>query len=316
MAPPLISVVMPVRDGARFVDQAIASIRSQTFADFEFIIVDDGSADATPQLLARQAAADPRIRLLAPVGRGLVPALNQAIAAASGRLIARMDADDVALPQRFARQAGVLAARPSVAVVGSFVQVIDAGGRQRQIRRWPCAPAAVGAALMEANCIAHPTVLMRRDAVLAVGGYRAAFRHGEDYDLWLRLAERHDLLNLDEVLLHYRDHAGQATWRDIEQRILTELGAQAAARHRRAGRPDPAAGLDCVTREFLRKAGVAEATLEAALIGHGLGAAQDAVQAGQRRAARAALALVRRQPSLRFRTRLHCWLMRARSHLP
>src|SRR5260221_8928985 len=131
MPSPLVSVVLPVRDGAAFLHQAVASIRGQSFADFELIIVDDGSVDATPALLARQAAADPRIRLLAAAGSGLVPALNQAIAAAAGRYIGRMDADDVALPRRLERQVAVLATRPSVAVVGSFVQVIDAGGGPR-----------------------------------------------------------------------------------------------------------------------------------------------------------------------------------------
>jgi glycosyltransferase involved in cell wall biosynthesis len=242
--------------------------------------------------------------------------LNQAIAAAVGRYIARMDADDVALPQRFERQVAVLAAQPSVAVVGSFVQVIDAGGRRRQVRRFPSSPATIAAALERANCIAHPTVMMRRDAVLAAGGYRAAFRQGEDYDLWLRLAERHDFLNLDEILLLYRDHAGQASWRDIEQRILTELGARVAARHRRSGRPDPATGWERMTRAFLLEAGVAEAELAAALTAGGIGAAHEAISAGHRVAARAALALVLRQPGLHPRTWLHCRLMQARAHLP
>src|SRR5260370_34687140 len=122
---PPVSVVMSVYNGARFLDQAINSIRAQTYRDFEFIIVDDGSTDETPALLSGHAMADSRIRILSQENRGLIESLNRGFAAATGTYIARMDADDVAKPYRLEKQLDFLTANPGIALGGVAIEIID-----------------------------------------------------------------------------------------------------------------------------------------------------------------------------------------------
>jgi len=315
VAVPRVSVVMAVRDGAAFLAPAVESILAQNFSEFELIVVDDGSADGTPALLAEFAARDRRVRVLTQSPAGLITALNHGIAAAAAALIARMDADDIAKPERLARQVDVLAARPEVAVVGSAVELIDRRGKTLRIRQPPTEAEAVRAALPRANCIAHPTVMMRRDTVVAAGGYRHAFVDAEDYDLWLRIAERHDLINLPEPLLLYREHAGQLTWRDPEQRILSELAALAAGARRRVGGKDAADGVEPVTRTFLRDAGLTDADIAMQVRARAIGSAIDALAAGHNRAARQALTVARRQGPMPTRSRVKASLLWVRSYL-
>jgi glycosyltransferase involved in cell wall biosynthesis len=303
---------MPVRDGELFVDLAIQSIRAQSHRDIEVIIVDDGSRDGTPEILNRHAADDSRIRIIAIPPRGIVAALNHGIEAASGAMIARMDADDIAKPERLARQLEMLSRHPEAALVGSGYEVIDAAGRIRRSVSVPAAAAEIREALKHRNCIAHPTVLMRRDAVLAVGGYRRAFQQCEDYDLWLRLSERYDLLNIDEPLLLYREHSGQLTWSRLEQRILSELAAGESARCRSLGRSDPAEDIGPVTRRDLTAFGLGDAEIGAQIARRAFDAAREARRAGNRRAAWGALGLAGRQEGLASLISLRFWVGCAR----
>jgi glycosyltransferase involved in cell wall biosynthesis len=238
---PRVSVVMPMRDAGDFLDPAIDSILAQTFADFELIIVDDGSQDGSRRRADRYAVTDPRVLVLSSPGKGIVAALNRGIVQARGSLIARMDADDVALPHRFATQVAALAARPEVGVVGSNYTAIDIHGRAMRDIVLPGAPETIRERLLLGNCIAHPTVMMRRDAVLAAGLYRADFPLCEDYDLWLRLSETTDLINLPEILLRYRLHPAQATARGLERRLRSEVEAMNDALRRRGGAVRPVA---------------------------------------------------------------------------
>src|SRR5690348_9897876 len=135
MAPPLISVLLPVRDAAPYLDAALDSLARQTLGDFEIIAIDDGSTDGSREILARHAAADPRSSVHAQAAEGLVATLNRGLALAAGTYLARMDADDVAWPERFAAQAAFLADRSSAALVGGAMQEIDAAGRPGAIRR-------------------------------------------------------------------------------------------------------------------------------------------------------------------------------------
>lgn len=315
MSRPEVTVLMPVRDGARYLDAAIGSILRQTLRNFEFLICDDGSTDATPAILAQLAAEDSRIRVIAMPRRGIAAALNAGFQQAAADWVARMDADDIAAPERLRRQLAVAAAHPEAAAIGTAWRVMDAAGRVRSLVTPPTEPDTIAAALLRHNCLAHPTMLLRRQAVLQAGGYRAAFRSAEDYDLWLRLSERHSLRALSEPLLDYREHAGQTAWVGLEHRILAELGAQAASRARRAGLPDPAADAAVIDRPLLRRAGLGEAEITAFTTSRALGAAQHALGAGQGRAARAALRLLWVQPGLKPRTRAHAVLLLARSLL-
>jgi hypothetical protein len=247
---PRVSVVLPVRDGGAYLAEAVASILGQTFADFELLVIDDGSRDGAVAALAPIAARDPRLPRLENPGVGLVAALNYGLGQARAELVARMDADDVALPERLARQVAFLDASSDIALVGAQVAVIDAAGSPTGERsHFPTAPEAVAAALAARGCvIRHPTVVARKAALVAAGGYRSACERAEDYDLWLRLAERARLANLPDVLLRYRVHGGQTSAGiNLDQRFAHDL-ALVAARTRRAGSPDPFDGL----REPLR----------------------------------------------------------------
>ncbi len=312
---PLVSVVLPVRDGAAFVAEAIGSILTQTLDAFELLVVDDGSRDATPAIIGGLAARDRRIRVLTQPSLGLVPALNRGLAEARGPYVARMDADDLAMPERLARQVAALDAHPTVAALGSFCRVIGRDGTVlgHRHRRPPTEPAAIRCALRRGNCMIHPTMMLRRSAVLDAGGYRAAFRLAEDFDLWLRLAERHDLMNLPEPLLTYRQHTAQSEWQDVEQRALSELGALVVAAQRRAGADDPAGSVRLITHAFLREIGVSEAAIAQRIAARAMDAAKEAIAAGHQASARAAIGLLLRQPGLHPRTRLHGWLLRLRA---
>ncbi|MFT8242525.1 glycosyltransferase [Roseomonas sp. BN140053] len=316
MRTPAVSVVLPVRDGARFLEAAVNSILGQSLRELELLVVDDGSRDETPAILRRLAAADARLRVLSGPPLGLVPALNRGLREARAPLVARMDADDVAAPERLARQVAALEAAPEVALLGTGWRVVRADGQPRRDVSPPTGSEAIRAALVRANPIAHPTVILRRAAVLGVGGYRPAFRLAEDFDLWLRLAERHELRNLPEPLLDYREHAGQSAWQALEQRALSEMGALAAAARRRAGGADGADGPGPVDRALLRRLGVTAEAIRDGLLARALGTAKDALRAEQFAAARAAVALGLQQPGLRARTRLHLWVLRLRAAHP
>ena len=236
-AQPVVSVVMPVHNRILYCAEAIDSILSQTLADFEFIIVDDGSTDGTSAFLEWYGGLDARIRLFRNgVNRGVSASLNHGIAQARCDLVARMDSDDVALPERLERQVAFMARHPELLAAGTALRMIDARG----ILVGP--PSKVETdpqALHSRPSLAHPTTILRRDAVLRAGGYRSAFDHAEDVDLWFRLGEIGMLGNAPEVLLHYRDHGGNVhqTHRR-RQAFLAEMAALAAYR-RRNGWGDP-----------------------------------------------------------------------------
>jgi glycosyltransferase involved in cell wall biosynthesis len=267
MSVPLVSVVMPVHNPGRFLDAAILSIRTQSLPDLELVLVDDGSTDGSDQVLRHHAAADSRLSIISLPHGGVATALNCGLAAARADLVARMDADDEAKADRLERQVAALRARPEIAVLGSGMEAIDGEGRVTG-RFVPTAdPAEIREGLLRANHMAHPTVMMRRHVVLAAGGYRPAFTASEDYDLWLRLSEHHDLSNLPELLLRYRCHDGQVSGRRWALRLLEVLAAQHAARLRRAGRPDPMTGHTRIDARTLRAIGVPRAAIRTALDG-------------------------------------------------
>ena len=246
---PRVSVVLPVYNGEPFLADALESILAQSFRDFELIAIDDGSRDASGEILDRLAARDDRVRVVHQTNAGIVAALNRGLALARGELIARMDADDLAHPERFARQVVFLDAHAEIAVVGCAVTLIDRVGNRIRDVEYPLASEAVAAFLACGSPLAHPAVMMRRAAVLAAGGYREAYLHAEDYDLWLRMAERYRIANLPDRLLRYRQHATeQSLVHSVEQRLATRI-AWFAARCRRAGRPDPTSGLVALTQQ-------------------------------------------------------------------
>jgi glycosyltransferase involved in cell wall biosynthesis len=214
---PLVSILMPVRNEERYLPAALRSIAAQTLADWELVAVDDGSTDATPAILAEAAGRDPRIRVLRPAERGLVPALNAGLAACRGDLVARMDGDDIAHPRRLAEQSAFLAAEPQVGLVATVFRHFPRNGLRVGMlayEAWQNALStheAVLADLFVESPFVHPSVMFRREAVLAVGGYRD-LGWAEDYDLWLRLAAAGvRFARLPQALFFWRDRPERAT---------------------------------------------------------------------------------------------------------
>jgi len=224
-------VLMGVWNGAPRVREAVGSVLGQTMGDLELIVIDDDSADDTPVILG--SFSDPRLRVVRRVRGGLTSALQAALALARAPLVARLDADDVALPERLERQLGFLAAHPEVGLLGTGAREVDASGREIASVRPPEDDAAIRRALIRRNPFVHSSVLMRRAAVEQAGGYDPAFPVAQDYDLWMRMSRVTRMANLPEPLVVRRILSGRIS----ETRETERLGAEARVRWRavRAG---------------------------------------------------------------------------------
>ncbi|MDX6612052.1 MAG: hypothetical protein QOD75_1238 [Blastocatellia bacterium] len=204
---PLISVVMPVRNALPFIDESISSILAQTLSDFEFVILDDASTDGSLEQLREWAVRDKRIRLHEGQQQlGLSGSSNAVVAQARAPIVARMDADDIAHPDRLRRQWKIIESQPEVAVVGTLCNGIDATGREvrprdrwRLVRRSGYIP------------FPHGSAMFRREVFDQVGGYDESSEGGEDQDLFARMATRGRVLTLPDVLYSYRYHSSNAT---------------------------------------------------------------------------------------------------------
>ena len=207
---PTISVVLPVYNGARFLRSSIESILQQTFSDFEFFIIDDGSTDESRVII--QSYKDTRIQPFENHQNiGITESLNKGISAARGKYIARMDADDVSLFNRFEKQVGFLERHPEVAMVGANCTLIDGRGNTLGQENYFSSAAEIMKQIFVHNPFAHSAVMMRADAIKECGMYDRRYLHNEDYDLWLRIASRHSVANLEEVLLLRRVHESSVT---------------------------------------------------------------------------------------------------------
>ena len=252
---PTISVILPVYNAEAYVREAVESILAQTFTDFECIIINDGSTDGSGAILRELAARDTRIVLVERPNGGLISALNDGLEMARADLIARMDADDVAMPERFALQHARMVQEPELAVLGSFFNIIDKDGSIiRLYDDLPVTPtearSAVGGFL-----VAHPAVMMRRNAVLKAGGYRKAFSHAEDYDLWLRMIEAgYAIANLPQPLLNYREHGASVSAVHRTAQEQHTILARLAHWRRKAGLPDPFEGVEMINAELIKTA--------------------------------------------------------------
>jgi hypothetical protein len=220
---------MAVRDGERFVRDAIESLRSQTLRDFELIVMDDGSADATPRIVDALAAQDDRIQLHVRPHAGYPQALNVGWQLAESDYVGILDADDLAEPGRLERQVGFLERHPEVGVVGGALLLITADGRPFYIAAYPEAPAETSDALKNRSPLGHTSVLMRRAVLEEVGGYRTRFPLAEDYDLWLRISERHALANVPDIVGRYRIHGANGSVTGIRQQAASMTAARVEA---------------------------------------------------------------------------------------
>lgn len=218
-----VSILLPVYNGEHFLKEAVESILSQTFTDFEFIIMDDGSTDGTSAILDHYKRSDDRIHVHHHEHQGLIASLNRGCHIAQGKYLARMDADDVSLPERLAKQVEYLETHPEVGVLGCGVQVIDGCGNKTRILRFPTTHSVLRFRLCFFNALtfAHPAVMMRRELLERVEGYNPDMVHSEDYELWSRLCGLTRLSNLRDVLFYLRKHESNVT--RIPQHIQLQI---------------------------------------------------------------------------------------------
>jgi len=223
---PAVSVLMGVWNGAPHVREAVLSILSQTVTDLELVVVDDDSSDGTPEIL--ESFHDPRLQVLRRARGGLTSALNAAFRLSRAPLVARLDADDLALPDRLERQLAFLSTHPAVGLLGTAAREVDASGLDVAIVRPPADDAGIRRALIRRNPFVHSSVVMRRAAMERAGGYDEAFPVAQDYDLWMRMSRVTRMANLPEPLVVRRLGPGRVS----EARDTERLRAEAAVRWR------------------------------------------------------------------------------------
>ncbi len=208
----MVSVLMPVHNGARFLEVSVNSILAQTFSDFELIIVDDASTDKTPIILSNLATTDSRIKLLRNTSRqGISIALNRAFRLASAPLIARMDADDWAHETRFALQIEAFQRSSGLVVCGSNAIHVDEQMRPLFHTVLPLSDWNIRCAMLFENPFVHSAVMMQADAFRCIGGYNEGFSTTQDYELWVRLITYGKVRNLEGSLIKFRRHSASVS---------------------------------------------------------------------------------------------------------
>ena len=238
MGQPQVSVVIPVWNGERYLREAIESVLAQNLEKLELVVIDDGSTDGTSAIL-EEYVNNGRIRVHRQTNQGLVAALNAGLRIAQSKYVARLDADDICMPGRLAAQLRFLECHPEVLAVGGAIEMIDEHGHSKGRRGYPVGQVAATSGMLKGCTLAHPAVMMRKEAVQAVGGYRTVFKHAEDYDLWLRLIEHGPVDNLAEVMIKYRVHPESVTHKYGTSQSLAAGAALVAHRRRVQGLPDP-----------------------------------------------------------------------------
>jgi glycosyltransferase involved in cell wall biosynthesis len=225
---PRIDVIMSVYNGENYLKEAIQSVLKQTYTNFKFIIVDDGSNDSSFDII--DSFEDKRIEVIRN-GRseGLTKRMNKAFRVAQGKYVARQDADDVSLPSRFESQVDFLEKHPEVDVLGTGIYLIDEEGNRSGERTTHPSPSRQ--IFLERNEVFHGSAMIRRDALEAVGGYNELFKYSQDYDLWLRLAKEHNIRNLQTPLYAFRIHKSSVSLSKTREQILFEIVARKIAKN-------------------------------------------------------------------------------------
>lgn len=236
-----VSCVMTVFNSRAYLRETLDSVLAQSFSNFEFVIIDDGSTDGSTEILRNYAGHDSRIRLTSRPNTGIVTAANEGLSQARGEFLARIDSDDVAEPTRFEKQVAYLRAHPDCVAVGSRLLLIDPYGSPLEVTDHKLSHEEIESELLSGSgwAISQPSIMMRRAIVVELGGYRRQFEASEDLDLSLRLAERGRLANLPEPLLKWRRHLGSVnhTRADRQDRNADQIIRETLARR---GLPVPA----------------------------------------------------------------------------
>ncbi len=225
-----VSILLSVFNGERFLRQAVDSLLTQTYRDFELWIVNDASTDQTPQILDQLSREDSRVRIITNERNlGLTKSLNLALAQAQGSSIARMDADDIALPERLEKQVAYLDAHPDIDVVGTAYQFINAQNRVIGERHPSTDDEQIRRKLIIHNPFLHSSVLIRRALLDQVHGYDERFRRAQDYDLWMRLEPLTKLANLPNILMQKRFTTDMISYASEREQIKTAVTIRVAA---------------------------------------------------------------------------------------
>jgi len=228
---PKVSVILPAYNAEKYIKEAVDSILSQTFRDFELIVINDCSKDSTEKILL--SYTDPRLVYVKnEQNLGVAGTLNKGLKLAKGQYIARMDADDISLPQRFEKQVAYLDSHENTAVLGTALERFGEG-MPSQTRYFSQDPEQMKIDLFFSCGLAHPSIMMRADVIRKLGGYDLEFEGLEDYELWCRAAREYQVSALPEVLFRYRVHSGQVTknpsekylsrMQNLKKRQLAEL---------------------------------------------------------------------------------------------
>jgi glycosyltransferase involved in cell wall biosynthesis len=215
-----LTVLLSVHNAGQYLRDAVQSILNQTFTDFEFLIINDGSTDNSLEVLNEFAQRDPRIRIVSRANRGLTRTLNEGINLARGEFLARMDGDDIALPDRLQKQVQYLQSNPECELVGCRVLSVDPQGFPiREICQEQTHDEIDSALMNRGWPLVHPAVTMRTATLRDMHGYREKYRTNQDHDLFLRLAERGKLANLPDLLLHYRQHFKSISMGNVKAKV-------------------------------------------------------------------------------------------------
>ena len=238
-----VTVIMPAYNAERFVATAVRSVLAQTHADLELIAIDDGSTDRTRELLEMLAEEDVRVRVVSHPNYGMGRSLNEALELARHKWVARMDADDLMVPNRLERQLAFLSEHPQLVVASSLVYYIDEDGHTIGRNSSPFTdPAKVQEAVARNWLVGfhHPAVIMRKEVVQEAGGYRPEFWPAEDADLWNRILERHaGVIVQGEHLMKYRIHGASVCVSSAREANRKTDWVEACMVHRRAGAAEP-----------------------------------------------------------------------------
>ncbi len=232
---PELSILLPIYNAERFLPEALDSIVTQSFRDFELICMNDGSCDGSLAILEKYRDADPRIRIVSRPNQGLIRTLNEAIGLARAPLASRMDADDLSLPGRLHGQVEFLRKNPECVAVGCYVSVVDADGWPLLELKMPLTHEEIDGHHIAGGSggVPHAAATFRIAALREIGGYREGFQAAEDLDLFLRLAEVGQLANLPEVLYVYRQHLQSVSYQQKGVQAESCRSALVQARDRR-----------------------------------------------------------------------------------
>ncbi len=286
---PAVTVLLAASGSADAVAETARDLLGQTLADVEILVLAGPGTEVS-------TIDDARVRVVPAEGASLGDALNGGLRLASGEFVARAVPGDRSDPTRFARQTELLRAG-EMAFVGTGWRLMGPDGVERVVSP-PAGDAALRAAMAGGDAIGHPTAMMRRDAAVRVGGWRPAFAEREDYDLLLRLLDRHAGACTPEPMVEHVPADPAPGWRVLEQRILSEMAAMAAHDRRQAGRPDHGERAAAADRPLLHKMGLVDDEITRAMIARALGLAVTAGSMGRWRAMREAARLGLQQDGL------------------